>query len=54
MKDKNLMDVEGVGGSSGDRVPHNLKQMLESGRIVDVDISDTIVAIHEESQLKVS
>lgn len=51
MKDENLMNVERVGWPFGDGVAHNLKQILESGCIVDVDLSNTLVAIHEESHL---
>ena len=43
-----------MGGAPSDGVPNDLKQMLESGCVVDIDISDAIIAIHEKSQLKVS
>ena len=43
-----------MGGASSDGVPHDLKQMLEPGCVVNIDISDAITAIHEKSELKVS
>ena len=54
MKDENFMNTEWMSGASGDGVAHNLEQMLEPGSVVDVEISDTIMVIHEECELEIS
>ena len=48
MKEENLMDLEGVGGPPGDGVPNDLKQMLESGCVIDVDICDAVATVHKK------
>jgi hypothetical protein len=54
VENENLVNVERTRGPVGQTVPQHLKKMLQPCCIVDVDVSNTVVFVHEESKLKIA
>jgi hypothetical protein len=53
MCDENLMDIERMRRFAGQMIAHDLKNMAQSRRIVDVDVRTTFSAVLEERHLQV-
>src|SRR5262245_39017346 len=51
--DEDLMDIERMCRSAGQMVAHDLKNMAQPCRIVDVDVGTTFGAVLEECHLQV-